>query len=112
MLAVVEISKKQYLVKKGDQLKVQRLKEKEGKVTFDNVLLLADDKKIKVGTPYVDKAKVEAQIDAETKSRKVIVYKSKRRKKYRKKQGHRQILTNLTITRIVATSSPSQSSIK
>ena len=104
MLAVVEISKKQYLVQKGDILKVQKLKEKEGKISFDKVLLLADDKKTKVGTPYVDKAKVEAQIEGEKKAKKIIVYKVKRRKKYRKKTGHRQIYTILKITRIVASS--------
>jgi len=110
MLAVVEINKKQYLVQKGDTIKVQRLKEKEGKITFDKVLLIADDKKTKVGTPYISKAKVEAQIEGEKKDKKVIVYKVKRRKKYRRKRGHRQIHTIIKINRIVAssTSSPSK----
>ena len=105
MLAVVEIAKKQYLVEKGDSLEVERLKEKEGKIVFDKVLLLADDKKTKVGTPYLEKARVEAQIEQEKKDKKIIVYKFKRRKKYRKKQGHRQIHTIIKITRIVASSS-------
>ncbi len=105
MLAVVEISKKQYLVEKGDVLDVQKLKEKEGKVTFDKVLLLADDKKTKVGKPYLEKAQVQAQIEGEKKSKKTIVYKYNRRKKYRKKQGHRQTYTTIKITRIVASSS-------
>ena len=109
MLAVVEIGKKQYLVKKGDCLEVQRLKEKEGKVTLDKVLLLADDKKTKIGTPYLDKAKVEAEVEGEKKAKKITVYKYKRRKKYRKKQGHRQIHTILKITRIITTSSQSTS---
>jgi len=109
MLAVVEIGKKQYLVKKGDTLEVQRLKEKEGKLILDKVLLLADDKKTKIGTPYLDKAKVEAEVEGEKKAKKIIVYKYKRRKKYRKKQGHRQIHTTLKITRIIATSSQSSS---
>ncbi|MBN3039905.1 MAG: 50S ribosomal protein L21 [Candidatus Omnitrophica bacterium] len=108
MLAVVEIGKKQYLVQKGDTIDVQRLKEKEGKVSFDKVLLLADEKSVKVGTPYLDKAKVEAEVQGESKAKKILVYKSKRRKKYRKKQGHRQILTTLKISRIVATSSQSK----
>jgi large subunit ribosomal protein L21 len=107
MLAVVEIAKKQYLVKKDDLLLVQRLKEKEGKVIFDKVLLLSDEKKTKIGTPYLEKARVEAEIQGESKAKKVIVYKVKRRKKYRKKQGHRQIHTTLKITRIVASSSQS-----
>lgn len=105
MLAVVEIGKKQYLVEKGDSLEVQRLKEKEGKIVFDKVLLLADDKMTKIGTPYIEKARVEAQIEEEKKGKKIIVYKCKRRKKYRRKQGHRQIYTILKITRIVASSS-------
>ncbi len=104
MLVVVEIGKKQYCVKKGDLLKVQRLKENKDKVSFDKVLLLADGKTAKIGTPYLDKAKVEAQVQDESKGKKVIVYKSKRRKKYRKKKGHRQIYTTLKITRIVGTS--------
>ncbi len=106
MLAVVEIGKKQYLVKKGDTLDVQRLKEKAKKITLDKVLLLADDKKFKLGTPYVDKAKIEAEIQGEKKAKKVIVYKYKRRKKVRVKRGHRQIYTTLKITRISATSTP------
>ncbi len=105
MLAVVEIGKKQFLVKKGDCLKAPRLKEKEGKIALDKVLLLADDKKVSIGRPYLEKAKVEAEIQGEKKAKKVIVYKYKRRKKYRKKQGHRQIHTILKITRIVASSS-------
>jgi large subunit ribosomal protein L21 len=109
MLAVVEIGKKQYLVKKGDELQVQRLKEQEGKVTFDKVLLLSDEKKTKIGTPYLEKARVEAEIQGEVKGKKVIVYKVKRRKKYRKKQGHRQIYTTLKITRITASSSQASS---
>ena len=107
MLAVVEIGKKQFLVKKGDTLEAPRLKSKEGKIALDKVLLLADEKKIKIGTPYIEKAKVEAQVEGEKKAKKIIVYKYKRRKKYRKKQGHRQIHTILKITRIVASSSQS-----
>jgi large subunit ribosomal protein L21 len=109
MLAVVEISKKQFLVKKGDTLKAPRLKDKEGKITLDKVLLLADDKKVSIGTPYLEKARVEAEVEGEKKAEKIIVYKYKRRKKYRKKQGHRQIYTILKITRIIASSSQSQS---
>ena len=60
MLAVVEIGKKQYIVKKGDTVDVQRLKVEGDKIIFDKVLILADDKKIKIGTPYLDKAKVDS----------------------------------------------------
>jgi len=109
MLAVVEISKKQYLVQKNDTLKVQRLKQKEGKIVFDRVLLLSDEKKTKIGMPYIEKARVEAEIQGEQKAKKIIVYKAKRRKKYRKKQGHRQIYSTLKITRIIASSSQTPS---
>lgn len=108
MLAVVEINKKQYLVEKGDCLEVQRIKDEKDKIVFDKVLILADSKKIKIGTPYVENAKVEAQIVEEKKGKKIIVFKYKRRKKYRITRGHRQIYTAIKITRIV--SSPSQSS--
>jgi len=109
MFAVVEINKKQYLVEKGDTLEVQRIKDQKDKAAFDKVLLLADGKKVKIGTPYLDKAKVEAQIMEEKKGKKVIVYKYKRRKKYRIKRGHRQIYTAIKITRIAASSSQSSS---
>ncbi len=109
MFAVVEIGKKQYKVEKDQKLEVQKLKETEGKVSFDKVLLLADEKKVKVGTPYLNNARVEAQIEGQKKGAKIIVYKFKRRKKYRKKQGHRQNYTILKITRIIASSSQSAS---
>lgn len=109
MLAVVEIGKKQYVVEKGDLLEVQKLEAEKGKITFDKVLIFADAKSVKVGTPYVNAAHVEAEIEGTKKGKKVIVYKSKRRKKYRKKQGHRQLYTTLKITRIVG-SSPKPSS--
>ena len=99
MWAVVEIGTKQYKVKKGDSLCVERLP-KKGKVTFDTVLLLGKDKKVDVGTPYVKNAKVEAEVIEEKKSKKIIVYKYKKRKKYRRTRGHRQIVTHLKISNI------------
>jgi len=107
MIAVVEIGKKQYIVQKDDILKVQRIKSEDKKIVFDKVLLLSDDKKTKVGTPYLEKSRVEAEIQDESKDKKIIVYKWKRRKKYRKTQGHRQIFTTLKINRIIASSSQS-----
>ncbi|MFH1771827.1 MAG: 50S ribosomal protein L21 [Candidatus Omnitrophota bacterium] len=105
MWAVVEIGKKQYLVEKGMSIQVEKLKVEEGQkeVVFDRVLLLTDGKKnIKIGTPYVEEAKVTAKFEGEKKGKKVIVYKYKRRKKYRKKQGHRQNYTLLKISKITA----------
>ena len=97
-----EIAKKQYVVKKGQVLEVERLPGQDKEVSFDKVLLLVDKKNVSIGTPYVAKAKVKATIQGEKKDKKVIVYKFKRRKKYRKKQGHRQIHTILKISNIYA----------
>lgn len=101
MWAVVEIAKKQYVVRKGDVLAVERLSG-EGDIVFDKVLLRQTDSgQAEIGTPYVKGLKVKAKIIQEEKADKVTVYKYKRRKKYRKKTGHRQILTLLKISDIV-----------
>lgn len=100
MFAVVEIAKKQYIVQKGDILDVQKLPDSSKKISFDKVLLLASQDEVKIGTPYVKSAKVEAEIEGAKKGKKVIVYKYKRRKKYRKKQGHRQKYTRIKIINI------------
>ncbi|MBU1121459.1 MAG: 50S ribosomal protein L21 [Candidatus Omnitrophota bacterium] len=100
MWTVVEIGKKQYIAKKGDILEVERL-EGEDSIVFDKVLLLVDDQNISVGTPYLENVQVTAEITSEKKSKKVRVFKFKRRKKYQKEQGHRQIKTLLKISDIV-----------
>ena len=101
MYAVVEIQGSQFKVSKNQKLYVNRLKEKEGtKVTFDNVLLLDDEGKVKVGMPNVLGASVEAKIISHQKDDKVIVFKKKRRKGYKVKNGHRQLLTELVIEKI------------
>ncbi len=100
MFAVVEIAKKQYIVQKGDILDVQKLPDSSKKISFDKVLLLASQNEVKIGAPYVKSAKVEAEIEGAKKGKKVIVYKYKRRKKYRKKQGHRQKYTRIKIVNI------------
>lgn len=101
MWVVVEIGKKQYLAKKGDLLKVQRLKA-EGEIVLDKVLLLVDEQEVSVGAPYLSNVKVKAEIIGEKKGDKVRVYKFRRRKKYQKEQGHRQIYTHLKISDITA----------
>ena len=88
MWAVVEISKKQFIVNKGDSVTAPLQEQKEGNITFDNVLLLVDGDDVTVGKPYISGAKVR-------------IYKFKRRKKYRKTQGHRQKYTILKISDIV-----------
>lgn len=101
MYAVVEIQGSQFKVSKNQKLYVNRLKGKEGtKVSFDNVLLVDEDGKVKVGTPKVSGAVVEAKIISHQKDDKVIVFKKKRRKGYKVKNGHRQLLTELLIEKI------------
>jgi len=102
MWAIVEIGKKQYWVEKGLQIRVERLAEKEGALSFDTVLLVADGEKVSLGAPYIAKAQVKAEIVKEIKGDKVISYKYRRRKKSRRIRGHRQIYTLLKISDIIA----------
>ena len=98
MYAIVEIAGHQYKVEKDQRIFVNRLDGEEGsKVTFDNVLLIEDKGKITVGAPAIKGAKVSAKVESHLKGDKVIVFKKKRRKGYKVKNGHRQYLTQLTI---------------
>ena len=98
MYAIVEIAGQQFKASKNDKLFVHRLPEKEGnKVSFDNVLLIDDGKKVKLGDPKISGAKVNAKILSHLKGDKIIVFKKKRRKGYRVKNGHRQFFTELLI---------------
>jgi large subunit ribosomal protein L21 len=104
MYAIVEIAGQQFKVSKDQKVFVHRLSEKEGsKVTFDKVLLLDNDGAITLGAPAIDGASVEAKVVSHLKGDKVIVFKKKRRKGYKKKNGHRQSLTQIVIESIVAT---------
>ena len=96
MFAVIEAGGKQYRVAQGDKLKVEKM-ETEEKVdfVFDKVLLVNTDKGIKVGSPYVKGAKVEAKILREGKAKTVVVFKYKPKKRYRVKKGHRQRFTEV-----------------
>ena len=101
MNAIVEISGKQFKVEKDSKLFVHRLEGKEGsKVTFDNVLLLDNGSKVTVGTPTVKGASIQAKILQHVKDNKVIVFKKKRRKGYKVKNGHRQALTQILIEKV------------
>jgi len=103
MYAIVEIAGHQFKVEKDQKVFVNRLQTEEGKnVTFDNVLLLADGSKVTVGAPAIDGASVEAKVLKHLKGDKVIVFKKKRRKGYRVKNGHRQSLTEIQIESIAA----------
>ena len=103
MYAIVEIAGQQFKVAKDQKLFVHRLQDKEGsKVSFDKVYLLDDGKKVTVGAPAINGAAVEAKVVGHLKGDKVIVFKKKRRKGYRVKNGHRQALTELMVEKIVA----------
>src|SRR6056300_900402 len=103
MYAIVEIAGQQFKVEKDQKVFVHRLQTEEGKkVAFDNVLLLADGDKVTVGAPAIDGAQVGAKVLKHLKGDKVIVFKKKRRKGYRVKNGHRQALTEIVIDSIVA----------
>ena len=91
MFAIVNISGKQFRVTKGDQVKVPSLNTEAGKkVNFDQVLLTDDGKKVKVGTPLIKGISVSGTVINHGRDRKVIIFKKKRRKGYRRKNGHRQ----------------------
>jgi large subunit ribosomal protein L21 len=103
MYAIVEIAGQQFKVAKDQKLFVHRLQDKEGsKVSFDKVYLLDDGKKVTVGAPAITGASVEVKVVSHLKGDKVIVFKKKRRKGYRVKNGHRQSLTELMVEKIVA----------
>ena len=103
MYAIVEIAGQQFKVAKDQKVFVHRLATEEGKkVTFDNVLLLDNDGKVTIGAPAINGAAVEAKVLKHLKGDKVIVFKKKRRKGYRVKNGHRQSLTEIVIENIVA----------
>jgi len=103
MYAIVEIAGQQFKVEKDQKVYVHRLQAEEGKkVSFDNVLLLADGDKVTVGAPAIDGAQVGAKVLNHLKGDKVIVFKKKRRKGYRVKNGHRQALTEIQIDNIIA----------
>ncbi len=106
--AIIETGGKQYKVSPGQTIDVERLDVVEGNtVELDRVLLIADEDKVTVGTPIVDGAKVIATSLGEGKGKKIIVLKYKPKVRYRKKTGHRQLYTRLTIDKIVEPESSS-----
>lgn len=103
MYAVIEACGKQYKVTKGDVVFFEKLDVEEGKkVTFDKVVLVSDEGKVEVGAPYVKGMKVEGKVVAHGKGKKIVVFKYKAKKNYRRKQGHRQPYTKVEITAIKA----------
>ena len=103
MFAIIETGGKQYKVQDGDVLFIEKIEaENDTKYVFDKVIAVGADDGIKVGTPYVDGATVEANVVKTGKAKKVIVYKMKPKKGYRNKNGHRQPYTKVEITAINA----------
>ncbi len=117
MYAIVEISGKQFKVEKKQKLFVNRIDAEEGKkVSFDNVLMFSDGNKLSIGSPIVSGVKVDAKVLKHLKSDKVIVFKKKRRKGYKVKNGHRQLITQIEINDIISggskKSSPAKKEVK
>jgi large subunit ribosomal protein L21 len=100
--AIIQSGGKQYKVKAGEILKIERLEESkpESKIEFKEILAYGDNKTIEVGTPLVDKAKVEATLVENGKNRTVLIFKKRRRKNSRRKNGHRQTYSLIRITKI------------
>ena len=103
MFAVLETGGKQHKVQPGSVLRVEKLEVAEGEqVAFDRILAVGDDARIVIGTPVIEGAEVTARVLHQGKAKKIIVFKYKRRKSYRRKTGHRQPFTALKITAIKA----------
>lgn len=103
MYAVIQTGGKQYKVKAGEEIRVEKLDGKLGdEVYFDKVLLVSKDGKVTAGRPVLENVKVVAKITRQGRGPKIIVFKYKRRKGYRKKQGHRQDFTGIKIIEIEA----------
>ena len=101
MYAIIESCGRQYKVSEGDVVFFEKLETEEGKkVTFKNVVLVSDDKDVKVGAPYVKGTSVEGKVICHGKGKKILVYKYKAKKNYRRTQGHRQPYTKVEITKI------------
>jgi large subunit ribosomal protein L21 len=103
MYAIIETGGKQYRVQEGDVVFVEKLNVAEGEtVEFDNVLAVSNGTELTIGAPVVEGAKVSATVEKNGKARKVIIFKYKAKKDYRKKQGHRQPFTKVKIEKINA----------
>ena len=103
MYAIIEECGRQYKVTKGDVVFFEKFDVEEGKkVIFDKVILVSDDNKVEVGNPYVKGVKVEGKVISHGKGKKIVVFKYKAKKNYKRQQGHRQPYTKIEITDIKA----------
>lgn len=102
MYAIIETGGKQYKVQEGDSIRIEKIDLADGElVKFDKVLLLSNEGSITAGKPFIEGASVEATVENQGKAKKIIVFKYKAKKDYRKKQGHRQPYTQVKIEKIV-----------
>lgn len=100
MYAIVSVGNKQYKVQEGQEFKVEKLPIKGKRITLKEVLLVSYDGKIEIGSPFVERAKVICEILGQEKQEKTVIFKYRRRKNYKKKIGHRQVLTLLKVKEI------------
>lgn len=101
MYAIIQTGGKQYKVTEGSVLKVEKLDVQPGdRLTLDQVLMISDDNAVRIGNPLVPNAQVTAVVIEQGREKKVVVYKYKRRKNYRRKQGHRQPYTKIKVEKI------------
>jgi large subunit ribosomal protein L21 len=113
MYAIVEIAGQQFKVEEGKKIFVHRLKAEDGKeIDFEKVLLIEDEGKITIGEPVIKDAKVEGKVISQVRGDKVIVFKKKRKKGYRVKNGHRQNFTQVEIISINGKSTPKKQAAK
>ena len=100
MYAIIATGGKQYRVSEGDKIYIEKIDAEVGSTVSFDVLLVEDNGNVKVGTPVVEGVKVEGKVEAQTRGEKIIVFKYKAKKNYRRKQGHRQPYTKVEITKI------------
>ncbi len=101
MYAIIETGGKQYRAEQGRVIRVEKLPAEKGEsVTFDKVLLINDDAEVKVGNPLLEGCRVDGKVVCQGREKKIIVFKYKRKKNYRRKQGHRQPYTEVLINNI------------
>ena len=100
MYAIIATGGKQYRVSEGDKIYIEKIDAEVGSTVSFDVLLVEDNGDVKVGTPVVEGVKVEGKVEAQIRGEKIIVFKYKAKKNYRRKQGHRQPYTKVEITKI------------
>lgn len=99
-IAVIKTGGKQYIVSNGDTLLVEKLANDDGKIVFDNVLLISQNGKTEIGMPKLEGKSIEATINGNVRAKKILVVKYKQKSRYLRRQGHRQIYSKVTISKV------------